>query len=73
MRKHYVKSHNGVEIDVYDICELYGIKEPAIYQAIKKLLRFGSARKGKVEDVKGAKLAIERWLEINERNKNKNK
>ena len=67
-REHYSKQFCG-EIDVYRICRLYNITDPAIYHAIKKLLRSGDSDKSKADDVRGAKVALERWLEIEQEDK----
>lgn len=63
--KHYNKKFDG-RIDVYRICRLYDITDPAIYHAIKKLLRAGNSFKSKKDDVEGAILSMERWLEMEE-------
>lgn len=63
MREHYNKEFDG-EIDIYRICRLYDINDPAIYHAVKKILRFGDSSKSKREDIKGAIVALERWLEM---------
>jgi len=59
----YDKEYNG-RIDAYRICRLYDITDPAIYHAIKKLLRSGDGIKSKREDVFGAMKSIERWIEM---------
>ena len=61
---HYNKTIGGIKADVYRICDLYGVTSPAIFQAIKKLLRCGEAHKGIVQDVTEARDGLNRWLEM---------
>lgn len=57
---------DGSKLDVYAICDLYGVCDPAIFHAIKKLLRAGkgSGGKSKTQDVQEAKDSLTRYLEI---------
>lgn len=70
-RDHYHKYFEG-EVDVYRICRLYDIEDPAIYHAVKKLLRFGDTDSSRKEEVEGAILALERWLTMEDEDENGN-
>jgi len=62
---HYEREHRKVKIDVYRICKLYGITDPAVQHAVKKLLRFGSGqRKSCGVDIAEAIQSLQRWQEM---------
>lgn len=63
---HYDKEFEG-RVDIYRICRLYDINDPAIYHAIKKLLRLGEGDKSKREDIRGAITSLNRWLQMEDR------
>jgi len=56
-----------VELDLYRVARLWSLEDPALFQAFKKTLCAGK-RGGKPiqQDVKEAKDALERWLELEE-------
>ena len=55
----------GVVADPYLIARAYGITDPAIFQAIKKLLRCGRKHKDIETDIREAITSLERWEEMN--------
>lgn len=62
---HYARTFKGVEIDVYRIAKLYGITDPAIAHALKKLLRFGSGQhKDRAQDIAEAIQSLQRWQQM---------
>lgn len=61
MASHYDYQFNGVKLDPYRILKVYGITDPAIQHAIKKLLRMGRSIKSDQEDVEEAIQSLERW------------
>lgn len=60
----YNGTWKGVKIDPYRICAVYGITDPAIQHAIKKLLRLGRGTKDAQDDVEEAIQSLERWQEM---------
>lgn len=58
-----VKIEN-TRVDPYLVCQLFGITDFPIAEAIKKLLRLGRKHKNKRKDVEEAVLSLQRWLEI---------
>jgi len=54
----------GVKADPYRIAKAYGIDDPIIFQAIKKLLRCGRKHKSMTQDVREAITSLERWEQI---------
>ena len=54
----------GVKADPYRIAKAYGIDDPIIFQAIKKLLRCGRKHKTRAQDVREAITSLERWEQI---------
>ena len=61
---HYERTHAGVKIDYYDICDLYEITDSAVGHALKKLLRFGRGQhKGRDQDIAEAIQSLRRWQE----------
>ena len=54
----------GVKADPYRIAKAYGIDDPIIFQAIKKLLRSGRKHKTRAQDVREAITSLERWEQI---------
>lgn len=62
---HYARTHRGVQLDVYRILKLYGITDPAVAHAVKKLLRFGSGQhKDRSTDIAEAIQSLQRWQEM---------
>jgi hypothetical protein len=55
----------GVTADPYRIARAYGITDPVIFQALKKLLRFGRKHKSQAADVREAITSLERWEAMN--------
>ena len=60
----YAVTIGGVKADPYRIARAYGITDPAIFQALKKLLRCGRKHKTIAEDVREAITSLERWEAI---------
>lgn len=58
----------GVVIDLYEICRACDVRCPAVQHAVKKLLYAGKRGGGKsrLQDLKEAKTAIERAIEMEE-------
>lgn len=61
---YYNKSYKGVKVDPYRIASIYGITDHAMFQALKKLLRAGADHKDLYQDLKEARDAIDRKLEM---------
>lgn len=60
----YRKPFKGM-LDIYSICELYGVRSHAIGHAVKKLLAAGKrGAKSYEQDLKEAILSIQRELEM---------
>jgi len=55
----------GVLTDPYRVARAYGIEDPVIFQALKKLLRCGRKHKAKAADVREAITSLERWEAMN--------
>lgn len=55
----------GVRADPYRVARAYGINDPVIFQALKKLLRFGRKHKDRATDVREAITSLERWEAMN--------
>lgn len=65
---HYFKNvRNLAEIDVYRVIRLFGVTDPALAHAVKKLLVAGGrgAGKSQEQDVKEAIVSCKRFLEMN--------
>ena len=60
----------GVLCDPYRIARAYGIKDPVIFQALKKLLRLGRKHKDTAADVREAITSLERWESMNSEDQN---
>ncbi len=54
----------GVLADPCQIAVSYGLNDPIIFQALKKLLRCGRKHKSKAQDVREAISSLQRWEEI---------
>ena len=56
----------GSKLDIYAICRLYDVTDPAIFHAVKKLLRAGrgSGGKSRAQDVSEARDSLSRFLEL---------
>ena len=65
---YYKKIPDGVSyIDVYRVLELFGVNDPAIQHAVKKLLVAGGrGHKDLEKDVKEAVDSLNRWIEMRE-------
>jgi hypothetical protein len=61
----YAVTIGGVLADPYRIARAYGITDPVIFQALKKLLRFGRKHKEAAADVREAITSLERWEAMN--------
>ena len=61
---YYNKVYKGIKLDPYRIADLYGLKDHASFQALKKLLRSGADHKDLRQDLKEAKDAISRKIEM---------
>lgn len=61
---HYAHTYQGIKIDPYRICDLYGITHPAQQHAIKKLLRAGRSIKSLEQDIDEVILCLQRWQEM---------
>tara|TARA_R110000803_G_scaffold59101_10_gene117506 strand:- start:6217 stop:6621 length:405 start_codon:yes stop_codon:yes gene_type:complete len=55
----------GVKVDPYRVARAFGIDDPVIFQALKKLLRMGRKHKGAEVDVREAITTLERWEAMN--------
>ncbi len=55
----------GVKADPYRIARAYGIDDPVIFQALKKILRCGRKHKDRRTDVREAITSLERWEAMN--------
>lgn len=55
----------GVKADPYRIARAYGITDPVLFQALKKLLRCGRKHKDIRADAREARTTIERWEAMN--------
>ena len=55
----------GVLADPYRVARAYGIEDPVIFQALKKLLRCGRKHKAKAADVRESITSLERWEAMN--------
>lgn len=65
---YYKKIPSGVKyVDVYRVLELFGVSDPSIQHAVKKLLVAGGrGHKNLEKDVKEAIVSLERWIEMRE-------
>lgn len=57
----YAREVKGVVIDFYDIARAFGVTDPAISHALKKLLRYGCGSKSLAQDVDEAIFSLNRW------------
>lgn len=55
----------GVKVDVYRVLRLFGITDPAIQHAVKKLLRCGRGHKDAATDIEEAIQSLRRYQEMN--------
>lgn len=64
----YIIDVSGLDkMDIYSVLILYGVKDPEIAHAVKKLLvPGGRGVKGKKQDIEEAVKSLERWLELEE-------
>lgn len=63
MSNPYARNIKGTPVDVYDILRAFGVADPAIQHAVKKLLRYGSGTKSLAQDVDEAQFALRRYLQ----------
>lgn len=63
---YYERQAPAGKLDVYAICKIYDVTDPAIFHAVKKLLRAGrgSGGKSKNQDVSEAIDSLRRYLEM---------
>lgn len=64
---HYFKTVAGLQtVDVYRVLELFGVADPCLQHAVKKLLVAGGRGAGKdiSQDVKEAMDSLRRWQEM---------
>jgi hypothetical protein len=62
---HYYKKVPYECVDVYRVLELFGVTDPAIQHAVKKLLVAGGrGHKDLEKDVKEAIVSLNRWIEM---------
>lgn len=69
---HYFKDVSHLnEIDVYRVIELFGVVDPCLAHALKKLLVTGGrdGNKSKEQDVRDVIASCNRWLEMQAENK----
>lgn len=59
----YARMIKGVQVDFYDVARAFGVTDPAIAHALKKLLRYGCGEKPLYKDVNEAIFSLERWKE----------
>lgn len=62
----YSRIIQGVEVDIYRILKAFGVTDPAVQHAIKKLLRQGRAGKSEMQDITEAIQSLQRAVEIME-------
>ncbi len=60
----YTVQFKGETLDPYRIADLYQLKDPIIFQLLKKVLRFGRRHKSQKQDVIDTITSAIRWLEI---------
>lgn len=65
MKDPYEVKIGGVKADPYRVARAYGINDPVIFQALKKLLRCGRKHKDQATDIREAITSLERWEEMN--------
>ena len=65
MSKYHDKQIGGLKVDVYRVLRLFGITDPAIQHAVKKLLRCGRGQKDAATDIEEAIQSLRRWQEMN--------
>lgn len=71
--KYYKQVPEGVtELDIYAVCQMFGVNDAALSHALKKIMLPGSRTGGKsrYEDIKEARDTLNRWLELNKEMKN---
>ena len=63
---HYYKDVSHLsQIDVYSVCRLFGVTDPAISHAVKKLLCLGQrGHKDKATDMQNVIDTLQRWQEL---------
>ncbi len=62
----YTQTIGGQKADFYRICLAYGITDPCIAHALKKLLRAGRSHKSLMQDVQDTIDTLKRWQQIRE-------
>lgn len=61
----YTRTVKGVDIDVYDVLQAWGVTCPATQHAIKKLLAPGQrGQKDKAQDLREALASVQRAIEM---------
>lgn len=55
----------GIEIDLYAVARLWHLNDPALFHAFKKIVAHGDrGTKSSVQDIREARDALTRWLEL---------
>lgn len=56
----YHRNIRGVEVDTYDICRAFGVTDPALAHAVKKILMPGTrGAKGLAQDLEEARWSLD--------------
>ena len=68
---HYIKDVSHLEcLDIYRVCDLWGVIDPCIQHSVKKLLAAGNrGYKDIAKDIQEAIDSLERWKEMQVENK----
>lgn len=53
---------HGTTYDIYDIAKAFGVTDPALFNAFKKIIRRGNGAKSELQDLREAIQAIQRRL-----------
>ena len=64
MSSHYAFTYKGIKLDPYRILLVYGITDPALQHAIKKLLRAGRSVKTLEQDIDEVIMTLQRKKEM---------
>lgn len=65
MSNKYLRQIKGVPVDVYDVLQAFGVMNPAVQHAVKKLLMPGTrGHKDMITDLREAQSSIIRAIEL---------